>query len=404
MDAKDHRQRLQRLDDFREEILSTQDSSIAGSAPSLESATDGSSLLELSPEREDAVTHTMKRRRKAAAEASKGTEGRLRDLRHWKSEVLAEREGVTAFLRRVDPALAFAPGPGCHSGSGGGGRQVGVNSGTRGIGGEGLSVQSFEADLVICDPRLAEVEDEAGDNRGHVGALTLERRSTSSGGHSPPESHVLLGNGRAGSTRDGTAPNDDLASSSVHFEYAQAALNACASALKEAIAAAGAGDRLSTALDTLREHIKATLFDLMDLETSLPGDPDEIDGVCNGDETSDLGAEGKGGIRGASSGASDRTIGLTPEEAGTLDAKVGGLVRRLSGDAQADEDGPPSLAILYGEGLGTAAAASEAEVDATESLTAHALRVVCEAAVGPLLSSLDDAYQVCDHAGNTGAS
>ncbi|CAN0236032.1 unnamed protein product, partial [Ectocarpus sp. 12 AP-2014] len=55
--------------------------------------------------------------------------------------------------------------------------------------------------------------------------------------------------------------------------------------------------------------------------------------------------------------------------------------------------GPPSLASVYKDGLRGAAAASEAEVDATESLTARALGMVITAAAGPLLWALDDAYQ-----------
>lgn len=235
---------------------------------------------------------------------------------------------------------------------------------------------------------------------------------------SPPESESSSeggrrnssGFGRGGGSGGGRGERDRAGPAG--FIRALAALNPCVGALREARAAGKSGDRLSAALETLREHVKATLIDLMDLETSIPGDGEDMndEGGGNGIANGESGGGGNGGAR------AEPTLALTATDAGALDVKVVGLMRRLSGggggggaggaaaaggggadveDGDGSEaDGPPSLAAVYGDGLGGLATMSEMEVDTTESLTAVALQMVIKAAAGPLLRALDDAYQV----------
>lgn len=386
LDALDHLKRMQRLDHFREEILSDVARGGGGdrggkirSRSSRDSNTEGDSLLlDLSPERLGTAARVVKSRRKAATEALKGAQVALRNIREWKRQVLAERETVSTFLREFDPALAFSPGPSCNGGGDNGDSGGRVKDGRK-TGGEESIHYRAEADVVICDPRLAEDEDELGNNRGYAGTLRVDSKGVLSAGTLAP---------REGRDAD---DEDDASSRQVGFSRAHAALIPGARALQEAEAVAGSGDRLSAALDTLREHVKATLIDLMDLETSLPGNAGDDDD--DDDDDNNGGIEGE--IRDPQGGGAAAAVALSPEGATSLDLKIGGLVRRLSGDARVDDDGPPSLANLYSEGLGGAAAASEAEVDATESLTARALAVMIEATAGPFLSALDNAYQVC---------
>ena len=408
LEARTHRTRLRRLDKFRAEILSDPDR--ATPAAVANNNNSNSLLLDLSPEREGRAAQAVKRRRKAAAEAVKGAKLALRDLEDWRGSVLAERAAVASFLGLVDPARALAAGASC-GGGGGGGAEGGEEVGC-GEGGAATS-PSFEADVVIADPAFLAAEGvaEAGNDNGRLrrhaswagtGAETASTDSspTSSSTVGSRDGSVERGarGGNGGGGRRSRAPG-------VGFLRALAALDPCVNALREAKSSARTGDRLGMALETLREHVKATLIDLMDLETSIPGEALDSDG--GGEEEVDAAAATGGGQGGAAASA----LELSAADAGALDVKVAGLVRRLSGggaggggggegsgednDENGGSRGPPSLASVYEDGLRGAAAASEAEVDATESLTARAVRMLTRAVAGPLLWALDDAYQVC---------
>ncbi len=383
LDVRTHRSRLRRLDNFRSDILSDLD------PPPTTAAKGGDPLLlDLSPERESRAAHAGKGRRKAAAEAVKGARLALRDLQDWKASVLDERAAVNSFLELVDPARAFVVGASCH-GDGGGG-----DGGDGGEGSEGGAAASCEVDVVVADPAFLAAEGGVGAPGSENARLTrhaswtgtgAETDSDSSNDDSRDGSVDRVGGGGGGGAGGGRVP-------AAGFLRALAALDPCVSALRDARSSAKSGDRLGMALETLREHVKVTLIDLMDLETSIPG---EVADSSDGEEM----ANGGGG------GGGDKAppaFALSAGEAAALDAKVAVLVRRLSGsvvtgggdDGGRGAPGPPSLASVYEGGLRGAAEASEAEVDTTESLTARAVCMVTRAVTGPLLWALDDAYQV----------
>ncbi|CAM9638922.1 unnamed protein product, partial [Hapterophycus canaliculatus] len=374
-------------------------------------------LLDLSPERESRAARAVEGRRKATAEAIRGAKLALRDLADWKKSVLSERGAVVAFMRRADPALAFVAGASCDGADGAGGDGYGASQ-------AGLRAKEFEVDVVVADPSFLAAEgaggwavSDGGRGRRHASWAGAGDETPSSSNSSPTSDSATVDSGDGSverPTRDRSSGRGGLGTRSssgggggggrsrvpaTGFLRALGALDPCVSALREARSSAKTGDRLSAALETLREHVKATLIDLMDLETSIPGEAGESDG----EETASavVGGDGGGG------GGAGSVSALTAAEAGSLDVKVAGLVKRLcgkegSGDGASSADdggnpggprGPPSLASVYEGGLRGAAEASEAEVDTTESLTARALGMVITAAAGPLLWALDDAYQ-----------
>lgn len=351
-------------------------------------------LLDLSPEREGRAALAVKRRRKAAAEAIRGAKVALQDLGDWKGSVLAERLEVTKFLRDVDPVLAFGVGLSCNGDD------------TERHGDTKETVHWWEADVVVADPSYLAADASIEESHGGRGASPAHRL----GRHA---SWAAAGafTATAGSTTPSTSPGSTRGSGArpVGFMLALAALDPCVGALRKATSTTRSGDHLSTALVTLREHVKATLIDLMDLETSIPGDAVDEDDDVEDDDDGGGGGDGSDGSNSFAGVTSEATLALTSAEAGALDVKVAGLLRRLmgggaGGDRKGVEHGcdggakvntyPPSLAHVYGEGLGGAAWASEVEVDVAESLTARALCMVVGAAAGPLLWALDDAYQV----------
>eukprot|EP00752_Nemacystus_decipiens_P011118 g9878.t1 len=397
LEARTHRTRLRRLDKFRSEILSDPD--WPGTAAANTTNNNKSLLLDLSPERESRAAQAVKRRRKAAEEAVKGAGLALRDLKDWKASVLAERAAVASFLGLVDPVRTLAAGASCDGAEGEG------EEASRG--GGGMASSSFEAEVVVADPAflaaegVAEAWSDNGRLRRHASWAGTGADTVSS--ESSPTSSSTVGS-RDGSVerggRDGGLGGHRSRVPGVGFLRALATLDPCVSALREAKSSARTGDRLGMALETLREHVKATLIDLMDLETSIPGEALDSDGG---------GEEEDGAVTGGDRGPAASISALSAADAAALDVKVAGLVRRLSGggtrgsgSGESGEDngedaggsrGPPSLASVYGDGLRGAAAASEAEVDTTESLTARAVRMATGAVGGPLLWALDDAYQ-----------
>jgi len=368
LDIRTYRSRLRRLDNFRSDILS--DPATAAKGDPL--------LLDLSPEREGRAAQAGKGRRKAAAEAVKGARLALRDLQDWKASVLDERAAVNSFLELVDPARAFVVGASCDGGGGGGADGgVGWGGGARAL---------CEVDVVVADPAFLAAE-------GGVGApgsenASLRRHASWTGTGAETESDSSNGSREESVERAGGVEGGGRVPVA-GFLRALAALDPCVSALRDARSSAKSGDRLGMALETLREHVKVTLIDLMDLETSIPG---EVADASDGEETSNGGGEGAASA-----------LALSAAEAVAIDAKVAVLVSRLSGnvvgvtsgDGGRGSPGPPSLASVYDGGLRGAAEASEAEVDTTESLTARAVCMVTRAVTGPLLWALDDAYQVC---------
>lgn len=431
LDARGHRSRLRKLYRFRVDILSDPnlaagttttatttiiatvtpptggdggngssdcDGASRGRPPEPESSAPRSAplLLDLSPEREGRAALAVKRRRKAAAEAIRGAKVALQDLGDWKGSVLAERLEVTKFLRDVDPVLAFGVGLSCNGDD------------MEGHGDAKETFHSWEADVVVADPSYLAADASIEESHGGRGGSSAHRL----GRHA---SWAAAGafTATAGSAAPSTSPGSTRGSGArpVGFMLALAALDPCVGALREATSTTRSGDHLSTALVTLREHVKATLIDLMDLETSIPGDAvdEDDDAEDDDDDGGGDGGDGSDGSDGVAGVTSEATLALTSAEAGTLDVKVTGLLRRLTGGgAGGDQKGiehdcdggaevstyPPSLANVYGEGLGGAAWASEVEVDVAESLTARALCMVVGAAAGPLLWALDDAYQV----------
>ncbi|CAM9355815.1 unnamed protein product, partial [Scytosiphon promiscuus] len=415
LDARAHRARLRRLDKFRSNIL-------CDSNPPAVAAQGHPLLLDMSPERESRAARAVEGRRKAAAEAIKGAKLALRDLGDWKKSVLAERGAVVKFMRRADPAIAFAAGASCE-GSGGGRSWDGSDGGCGGALDAGPIAQEIEVVVVVADPAFLAAEgaggwagNEGGRGRRHASWTGTGDDTASSSESSPASGSATVDGGDAAAerpVRDRSGSRGSFGTRSTSggggggggggrsrapaagFLRALGALDPCVSALREARSAAKSGDRLSMALETLRENVQATLIDLMDLETSIPGEATDSDG----EEVANAGSGGGGGAGSVSA--------LTAAEAGSLDVKVAGLVRRLSGKEVSgssnakDDDGnpgggvrsPPSLASVYEGGLRGAAEASEAEVDTTESLTARALGMVRTAVAGPLLWALDDAFQ-----------
>ena len=403
LDAREPRTRLRRLGKFQADILSDparvapgsganeRDGDPRPSEPHVEARTPPPLLLDLSPEREGRAARAVKNRRAAAAEAVKGASIALKDLEDWQRCVLAERAAVTSFLKNADPAQAFAVGNN-HGGSDceddeEGASLIGVDA----FGGSWsfLSAEAFE--------------------RGESG-----RRDSWSGatGASPDRSEDL---GDFRGERGGP----------IGFVSALAALDPCVGAIRKATSAAMFGDHLSAAFEMLREHVKSTLIDLMDLETSIPAEGEGVHGdvdVCSEDEDGERGTVGTGATLSTS---------FTPDEAAVLDSKIGGLLDRLSGstadDVNGDDEsnqsndrgrrsganvgsggyrsgrrlshGTHSLATVYAKGLGDMATLAEAEVETAERLTAIAMRMVVGAVAGPLLRALDDAYQVRSNAG-----
>lgn len=359
-------------------------------------------LLDLSPEREGRASRVVKRREKAATEAVRGARLALQDLEEWKESVLAERQVVSAFLRGVDLIGALSAGAACDSDEHG----------------EGDGATSLQADVVIADQYFLSRERHCG--RDYESARIVHRlaRSMSGAGIPSPDSSAATSTSPSdseGSSEGGRRNSGDRGRGNrdragpVGFLRALAALNPCVGALREARVAGRSGERLSTALETLREHVKATLIDLMDLETSIPEGGEATNGEDGGN---DIG-NGEGGGGGNGSARAEPTLTLTATDAGALDVKIAGLLRRLSGgrggdggaeaagggaDVEGGDGGeagcPLSLATVYGDGLGGLAMTSEMEVDTAESLTAMALQMVTKAAAGPLLRALDDAYQV----------
>lgn len=422
LDAREQLTRLRRLDMFQAEILS--DPSSAAPSEGIHGADVQRSgtlrpvnqqnetvnvlppppplILDLSPEREGRAAWVVKQRRAAAVEAVKGARLALQDLEDWKAMVLAERVVVTSFLQRADPLQAFTVGrarDGSHDWEDGDSDGYDEGAALTGIDAFGGNWSFLSG---AAGPEgVGEVKGEHG-RRGSWTTGTMGSSSTDRGdddGQDPS-------GGR--DSRDRSEP--------VGFVRALAALDPCMAALRRASsAAAKSEDRLSVAFDLLREHVKSTLIDLMDLETSIPGEGSS--GVGGNDDDDD--DQGFGGGRAAPS------VLLTSAEAAALDVKVCGLLQRLSGSADGDPDdgdengegrrdgswngtgewdlratigsrrrNTRSLATVYAKSLGGAASATEREVDAAERLTATAMRMVAGAAAGPLLRALDDAYQV----------
>lgn len=403
MDALDLRKRMLQLKNFRLDILSRAaggDEEGHGYPRGLTPAGSESNgnvqsppLLDMSSETEGVSLLVIGRRRKAAAEVEKGAELTLRDLDDWRRKILAEREAATEFLRSVDHALAFAPGKSCGEG------HSAENDRMRNMTGTLLPVPC-EAEVVINDPRVIEYESEEEVSQGGVNPFRIDRNDIPSSIMQlfDPETSSSEDQGAGDDTdggREGSARNWTIEANG--FARASKVLEPCAEKVKRAVAAAGSGDRLRAALDSLREHVKATLIDLMDLETSIPSDS------C--DDLEDIPVETGGEVIEApqeKDSHDEETPTLSSQDAAALDVKVGALLRRLNGKAdpkEADRDGdseahPPSLESLYMDGLGGAAAASESEVDATERLLSLALADVIEAISGSFLGALDDAYQV----------
>lgn len=429
LDAMEHRKRLLRLDEFRRDVLS--DASAASDEQAHgdydreysrgRSSTDskgngggaGSSdlLLEMSPEDGLRCSQVVKRRRRAAVEALKGADIALRNLEEWRASVLAERESVTEFLRGVDNVLAFAPFKLCDPDA--------KDEGQPGNAERAPNV-ALEAEVVINDPRVLRDEcAENNDSQQGAGDLRMEQAGSRSGTDGVPHSRaVSLING-ARTTRRGSGfrgrrdeyEDDEGVSEPIGFWKAVEALEPCAGALETVIGTAGSEDHLEGALNMLREHVRATLIDLMDLETSIPADSGGDGGSDDDDDDGDGGNElASGGDADALKSCNDlgdasaaQDLALSSNDAGALDVKVSALLRRLGGSSDDSTQGgrdegksshPPSLEDLYTNGLGGAAAASETNVDATERLTAAALEGVREATSGPFLWALDDAYQV----------
>lgn len=360
-------------------------------------------ILDLSPEREGRAAWAVKQRRAAAVEAVKGARLALQDLEDWKAMVLAERVVVTSFLRRADPLRAFTVGrarDGSHDWEDGDSEGDDEGAALTGIDAFGGN-WSF-----LSGAAGPEGVGEARGGNGRRGSWTTGTLGSSSTDRGDDDGQDPSG-GR--DSRDRSGP--------VGFVRALAALDPCMAALRRASsAAAKSEDRLSVAFDLLREHVKSTLIDLMDLETSIPGEGSfGIGGNGDGDDDDD---QGFGEGRVAPSAL------LTSAEAAALDVKVCGLLQRLSGGADGDPDdsgeigegrsdgengtgewdllatignrrrNTRSLATVYARSLGGAASATEREVDAAERLTVNAMRMVAGAAAGPLLRALDDAYQV----------
>lgn len=385
-------------------------------------------LLDLSPDREVRAARAVKQRRAAAAEAIRGARLALQDLADWKEAVLAEREEVAAFLREMDPALAFASGPSCIAGEGGEASRKGDDGG----------MIWCEVDVAVADRSFLAIEArDCGIGVGASGSLGRHASWTGGGelGRSGPPgaSESFSGGGGWGRGGGGSRGRAEPAG----FMRALAALNPCVAALRDARSAVRSKDRLGGALETLREHVKSTLIDLMDLETSIPGGDGSSDEGKDNDE--EEGEEENGeddGDDDGDSGESTALVAVAPSldsvDAAALDVKIAGVLARLGGpddrdgsrgsvssgdgsncsstgdgdgdgdaagiakvSARADRPLPRSLANVYRETLGEAAAAAELEVDKAESLTAIAVRMVIGAAAGPLLWALDDAYQVC---------
>lgn len=452
VDARKHRSCLRKLDRFRANVLSdpnlpvgtttTAASTITTQPPNSNGGNDSNNngvsrgrppepeagapqstplLLDFSPEREGRAALAVKRRRKAAAEAIKGARVALQDLRDWKGSIVSERLEVIKFLRDVDPMPAFGTRLSCNGdGDGDGGAAAEWPDDANGF------FHRWEADVVVADPSYLAAS--AGVEESYGGRDVPPARGL---GRHASWSAAGAFTATAGSTAPATSPPGRNRGGSgarpVGFIRALAALDPCVGTLKEATSTRRSGNHLSTALVTLREHVKATLIDLMDLETSIPGDvtDDDDDDDDGDDEDNDADGDGNGdGNNNDSNGVavvkSKVNLALTSAEAGALDVKVAGLLRRLTGGGGGgggggdgggggvDQNGvdndcngsaevnayPPSLANVYGEGLGGAAWASEVEVDVAESLTAKALRMAVGAAAGPLLGALDDAYQV----------
>lgn len=446
LDVRTHRARLRRLDNFRFDILSDP-ATTTSQQPAAAATTAQPLLLDLSPdERESRAAGAVKGRRKAAAEAIKGVKLALRDLEDWTGLVVAERAVVVAFLDLVDPALAFVAGASCDAAAGAGevcaaaGVGVGVAAAAAGGGGGGgdgstgsgggVGVMTpRDVDVVVADPSFLAAE-RGGASGGSDAAAAAAgagmnedgrlRRPASWAGTGPeasaPKTSTISSRSREGSVEGhhGVGGGGGSRRPAVGFLRALGALDPCVSALREARSSATTGDRLSLALETLREHVKVTLIDLMDLETSIPGDAGED---SDGDDSGD---DNDGDSGGKKCAAARSALALSSADAGALDVKVAGLVRRLSGGRVSGSSsngisgggdynsnttgggggegtsrgGPPSLANVYEDGLQGAAAASETEVDTTESLTARALGMVTRAVAGPMLWALDDAYQV----------
>lgn len=362
-------------------------------------------LLDLSPEREGRATWAVKQRRGAAIQAVKGAKLALQDLEDWKAMVLAERVAVTSFLRRANPLRAFTVGStrdGSHDwedGDSEGDDEGATLTGIDAFGGNWSFLSGAAA-----PEGVGQVRGENG-RRGSWTTDTLGSSSTDRGDGDGQDPSVDR------SSRDRSGP--------VGFVRALAALDPCMAALRRASSAvAKSEDRLSMAFDMLRDHVKSTLIDLMDLETSIPGEGSfGVEGNGDGDGDDDQGLGG---------GRATPAALLTSAEAAALDAKVCGLVQRLSGGVddnpnvvdemgEGHSDGEDetaksigrtlrnlknrntrSLATVYARVLGGAASATEREVDAAERLTVNAIRMVAGAAAGPLLRALDDAYQVRD--------
>lgn len=410
LDARKHRKRLQQLDSFRTDILSDPNiETIAAVAARKKSMDRGDAngadftergralvppepngkshasspplLLDLSPEGQGRAARAVERRRMAATEAMKGAKIALQDLQDWKASVLAERLAVTAFLREVNPAPTVMAGASCN----------GDDDCDESVG-RGEQAAWYDVDVVVGDPSFLSVERGA-ENHENTGVL-IRLPSWAPGGAStatttatsPDENDnptITRGNSGSGSGVDnGGARHRALGS--VGFLPALGALNACVGALKEAKSAAKSGESRSMALEILREHVKAILIDLMDLETSIPG---------NNREDED----------GGGSGSVKPDVTLTSTDAGALDVKIAGVLGRLAGvgsskgtdeSAGVSASRAPPLASVYRDLVGGAASASESLVDTAETLAAVALRMVFEAAEGPLLSAMDDAYQV----------
>lgn len=350
------------------------------------------------PEVDGRYSQAVARRKKAAAEALKGAEIALKNLSDWKSMMLAERDAVTGFLRSGDRVLAFSPGKACGGGSGGGiGDGRAADRPDKTLAGEAV------AEVVINDPDLIEDEKDE-DARTSVGPPGQDSASSTMIVVRPPAPGATPA---ADGRRNPIGGHDEDAGTPCGFSRALEALGPCVIALEKAVAASASGDRLKASLDSMREHIRTTLIDLMDLELCFPGRSGgaEANEGAISDAESIMACDDNG-----QDAESAEMTPLSSEDAGTLDTKVTALVQRLSGgsdpagsNAGGSGNHEPSLRSLYEDGLRGAAAASEAEVDATERLVAATQEAVSEAVSGPFLWSLDDAYQVGGPAPRRGA-
>ncbi|CAN0027278.1 unnamed protein product, partial [Discosporangium mesarthrocarpum] len=381
LNARDHILRLQELEDCQAKILSS-----PWPLANKPSTTDSRPLLELSPRREGSVARAVRRRTKIATALAAAMESALGELDVRQGACLAERARALRFLRVTSPGLAFAPWRdawGQRSGAVGGG--MGDDDDSNGGGGH-REIQTE----VVTSSAMGGAEAGPGGERGGRGKSGGEVTLTA-GLKTWWESHEERLPGSAMPLHDwqqqrrGDGQGQGQGQGGV-CPLPVADLEWCLGALREVVAMAGRRDRLGAALEALRDHVKATLIDLMDLETSIPED------------------RGGGGGSGGGGGESEA---FTVEDSRVLDAKVTSLLGRLGGDGGGGVSGAVgrrgvrgvvgggagSLASVYHEVLSLGAEEAEVEAEAAEDLVARALGATLEIVGGKFLGAVDDTYQ-----------